>query len=88
MVKAKIKPCGRSFCSRSTGICESLTCGYGHLDRNGYWKYPCYICARAIEAQYPEDGPVWPFAKKQTTDEKVRELVGDFLLGQLLKDLK
>lgn len=26
----------------STGICESLTCGYGHLDHLGYWEFPLY----------------------------------------------
>ena len=26
----------------STGICESLTCGYGKLDDNGYWEFPLY----------------------------------------------
>jgi hypothetical protein len=24
----------------STGICGSLTCGYGKLDENGYWEFP------------------------------------------------
>jgi len=24
----------------STGVCGSLTCGYGELDFNGYWEYP------------------------------------------------
>lgn len=28
--------------SFSLGICESLTCGYGHLDPNGYWEFPLY----------------------------------------------
>ena len=28
--------------SFSTGICESLTCGYGKLDYNGYWEFPLY----------------------------------------------
>lgn len=28
--------------SYSTGICENLTCGYGMLDRNGYWQFPLY----------------------------------------------
>ena len=32
-----IKPC------YSTGICGSSTCGYGKLDRNGYWEYPLYL---------------------------------------------
>lgn len=26
----------------STGICESLTCGYGKLDDYGYWQFPLY----------------------------------------------
>ena len=24
----------------STGICGSLTAGFGRLDHNGYWQYP------------------------------------------------
>ena len=28
--------------SFSTGICESLTCGYGKLDDYGYWQFPLY----------------------------------------------
>lgn len=24
----------------STGICGSLTCGYGKLDESGYWEFP------------------------------------------------
>lgn len=27
----------------STGICESITSGYGKLDDNGYWEYPLYF---------------------------------------------
>lgn len=26
----------------STGICGSITCGYGELDANGYWEFPLY----------------------------------------------
>jgi hypothetical protein len=26
----------------STGICESLTAGYGKLDESGYWEFPLY----------------------------------------------
>jgi hypothetical protein len=33
---AGIKP------SFSTGVCESLTCGYGILDDSGYWEFPLY----------------------------------------------
>lgn len=28
--------------SFSTGICDSLTCGYGNLCENGYWEFPLY----------------------------------------------
>lgn len=28
--------------SFSTGVCESLTCGYGELDPYGYWQFPLY----------------------------------------------
>lgn len=24
----------------STGICGTITCGYGELDCNGYWEFP------------------------------------------------
>ena len=27
----------------STGICGSLTRGYGKLDHNGYWEFQLYI---------------------------------------------
>lgn len=26
----------------STGICGSLTCGYGKLSEYGYWEFPLY----------------------------------------------
>lgn len=26
----------------STGVCESLTCGYGELSEYGYWQFPLY----------------------------------------------
>jgi hypothetical protein len=28
--------------SFSVGVCESLTCGYGKLDHNGYFEFPLY----------------------------------------------
>lgn len=27
----------------STGICESVTAGYGRLDFYGYWEYPLVV---------------------------------------------
>ena len=26
----------------SSGICGSITAGYGQLDQNGYWQFPLY----------------------------------------------
>ena len=26
----------------STGICGTITYGYGRLDNNGYWQFPVY----------------------------------------------
>lgn len=31
----------------STGICGSITYGYGRLDNNGYWQFPVYPKRRA-----------------------------------------
>jgi hypothetical protein len=52
----------------STGICESLTCGYGTLDDLGYWEFPlprkywdkvsgadterCRMCGDSLEADH------------------------------------
>lgn len=33
----------------STGICGSLTCGYGKLDYAGYWQYPLYPAEEYLE---------------------------------------
>lgn len=33
----------------STGICESLTCGYGKLDEYGYWEFPLYPAEKYLE---------------------------------------
>lgn len=29
--------------SYSSGICESITAGYGRLDEYGYWEYPLMV---------------------------------------------
>ena len=57
-----MKFCGNSKCSTSTGICESITHGWGKLDDHGYWEHPCYKCARYYESR-PDNsyGPNWPF---------------------------
>jgi len=46
--------CGNPKCSRSTGIHEGLTFGHGKLDKNGYWQFPCEICARDWDERLPE----------------------------------
>ena len=50
-------------CRISSGICESLTFGFGRLDDFGYWEHPCGECARAFEKKRPDLGPCWPFKK-------------------------
>lgn len=34
-----------SQCCFSTGICGNSTAGQGELDYNGYWEFPCSLCA-------------------------------------------
>ncbi len=50
----KLKPCGNKDCSVSTGICDSLTFGRGHLDPYGYWEFPCVICERKYYKEQKE----------------------------------
>jgi hypothetical protein len=66
-----MRDCGHPDCGVSTGICGSLTFGRGELDKNGYWEEPCYICARAAEKKFPEEGRCWPFEedKRISSDE-------------------
>jgi len=61
MFGQKNRPCGNPKCGVSTGIHDGLTFGHGNLNMNGYWAFPCYVCARAHEKEYPEDTPCWPF---------------------------
>jgi hypothetical protein len=42
---SKKQACGHDDCGCSTGIHEGLTFGRGRLDRNGYWEFPCRVCA-------------------------------------------
>jgi hypothetical protein len=37
-----------------------LSFGTGLLDNLGFWEIGCPECARAHEAQFPEDGECWP----------------------------
>jgi hypothetical protein len=59
--------CGHAYCGSSTGIDGSLTFGRGHLYENGYWQYPCSVCARAFEKVHPEFGSCWPFERGKPT---------------------
>lgn len=57
------KACGNPECSVSTGIHDGLTFGSGDLNPNGFWEFPCDLCARLNEKDHPEDGECWPFQK-------------------------
>jgi hypothetical protein len=54
-----IRPAGHT-CHVSQHFGEMFTFGTGELDAGGCWEHPCWECARAHEAQFPEDGPCWP----------------------------
>lgn len=67
-LKHKTLPaCGNRRCCVSTGIHDGFTFGRGELDTNGYWQFPCRICARAYDEDNPDSeyGPAWPFAETQ-----------------------
>jgi hypothetical protein len=54
----KFPPCGNPKCSRSTGICGGLTCGWGGIDSNGYWSKPCRICAEHTDKRNAREWPI------------------------------
>jgi len=35
----------------SSGVCGSVTSGYGKLNHNGYWQYPTHRAARKLEKE-------------------------------------
>lgn len=59
-----MKYCGNSRCSTSTGIDGSTTHGWGEPDPNGYFDFPCFICARHYEKS-DEGKTHWPFPLKK-----------------------
>lgn len=61
--------CGNPECKVSSTISEHMSFGSGKLDKNGFWEFPCSICARVYEQKYPEFAPCWPF-----TDEQRKEM--------------
>ena len=80
-MKRKTKHCGNPQCSTSTGVCESITHGWGNLNDYGYWEYPCETCARHYEMRPNQD---WPFSNEMTEAEKqkIDELYAEFLKGR------
>ena len=64
MSKVFVRPEGHK-CQISTGIHDCLTFGTGELSPCGFWEFSCWECARAHEAQFPEDGPCWPHSVEQ-----------------------
>ena len=74
------KPCNNDKCSVSTGIHDGLTFGHGYITQHGFWEFPCAVCARAYEAEHPEDGACWPYPDtdvaqqtKDIQDERAEE---------------
>jgi len=57
------KKCGHIDCNISTGIHGALTFGWGELDDNGFWEFPCSVCAREFEKKHPKYGSCWPHEK-------------------------
>jgi len=54
--------CGRADCGRSTSIDDvTITFGRGWLDDQGFWEFPCAVCAADFKKAHPER-PVWPVA--------------------------
>lgn len=78
------RPCGNPGCSASTGICERTTYGSGKLDANGYWEFPCPICARYAEGRDGlEPGTYWPPVQGVTAPAWDARKVADELLERL-----
>jgi hypothetical protein len=70
---AFIKLIGHEDCKFSTTIENTTSIGTGKLNHNGYWEKGCPICARALEEQYPEDGPVWPYKEENNMQNEFTE---------------
>jgi len=56
---SKERPCGNPECSISSNIAEILSFGSGDLDPNGFWEFPCAICAADYKRKHPLED-VWP----------------------------
>lgn len=81
--------CKKLHCMISTGIHGGLTFGDGELDNNGYWKNPCYSCARDWETKRPLDAPCWPFKEQHIsvvgiTSKEFEDAFEEIESGELL----
>jgi len=68
-MKQFIRPPGHERCRVTSNIADYLSFGNGECDEYGFWEKPCYVCARAHEEQFPEDGECWPLKKVLTSTE-------------------
>lgn len=70
--------CSNNECSTSTGVHGGLTFGSGRLTDNGYFEFPCGLCARAwetehaIDKHHEDDIECWPFP-----GQNIEELTAD-----------
>ena len=53
-VTGKTKPCGNPECCATSNIAEEIEHGWGNLDFNGFWEFPCDICNKAEASGYFE----------------------------------
>ena len=67
-MRRKTKPCGNPECSTSTGICGTLTHGWGELSDMGYWEFPCEVCERHY---FAEDRKIESEARKRERENEV-----------------
>jgi len=65
-----MKPCGNIKCSVSVTVDGIPAFGWGEMDKNGYWQFPCEICARNWEERYP-GRKAWP--KMEDEDFNTKE---------------
>jgi len=88
--------CENSECGVSTGICGKPTFGSGELDNNGYWEWPCLLCADAYVTRHGLDvDDVWPQPFVVKDDEDDEEFVlssrgssNPFIIDVALKGLE
>ncbi len=75
MIKKDSAFLDHSKCGMSWGICEHETFGQGKLDGNGYWEFPCEVCARGHERL--DDKPLNAYWPKEEPREDVPDNADD-----------